>query len=245
MLGLFDERLAVSGVHRLIELAGGRGSGYEDLAHDPASGRLFVLIESLPEGPPYRACVEEYDGHYRLVTSKALDFLLEQPNKGIEGLSCVRRGGRIHLLGLCEGNRCRSGEEGRTPGGGRVQVFTEGPDQWDRVATIRLPTSVRFRDFAGIAVAGDRIAVLSQESSALWVGRLDSAEWSVVDDGTVYEFPRDDDDRPRYGHVEGVSWMAPDQIVVVSDRAKGGERHGNPRHDESIAVFTIPAPGAP
>lgn len=238
-LGLLDERLTVPGDHRRAELAGGRGTGYEDLATDAASGRLFVLIESLPEGPPYRAWVEEFDDLFRLVATKPLDFPLEQPNKGFEGLSCVRRDGRLHLLGLCEGNRCRAGAKGRKPGGGRIQVFTESPNHWRRVATIALPVSLPFRDYAGIALSGDRIAVVSQESAALWVGELDPADWSVVDDGAVHEFPRDDDGALRYGHVEGVSWLAPDQVVVVSDRAKRGERRGDRRHDESIAVFTI------
>src|SRR5439155_13694779 len=85
-LGLLDDRLATPGPHRTVTLQGGRGAGYEDLTADSASDRLFVLIESLPDGPPYRACVEEYDGRYRLVASKPLDFPLERPNKGIEGL---------------------------------------------------------------------------------------------------------------------------------------------------------------
>ena len=37
---------------------------------------------------------------------------------------------------------------------------------------IRLPETVLFEDYSGIAVAGDRIAVISQASSALWLGRL-------------------------------------------------------------------------
>lgn len=240
-LGLIDERLAVPGVHRLVELTGGRGVDYEDLAYDTVAGRLFVLIESLPDGPPFRACVEEYDARYRLVASKPLDFPLERPNKGIEGLTCVRRGEHLYLLGLCEGNRCRSGQEGRTPGGGRIQVFTEGPQAWERIDTIKLPRGVRFRDYAGIALARDHIAVVSQESSALWVGRLAREGWSVVDDGTVYDFPRDGEGRPLYDEIEGVSWLARDRVVVVSDRAKSG---GPCRraHDESIAVFTIPHP---
>ena len=83
--------------------------------------------------------------------------------------------------------------------------------------------------------------MVSQESSALWVGRLAREGWSVVDDGMVYDFPRDGEGRPLYDEIEGVSWLARDRVVVVSDRAKSG----GPRrraHDESIAVFTIPHP---
>jgi hypothetical protein len=239
-LTVLDDQLRVPGPHREVELVGGRGRQYEDLTADTATGRLFVLIESLPDGPSYRAYVEEYDAHYRLIASVPLDFPLEHPNKGIEGLSCVHRNGRTYLLGLCEGNRCRSGEAGREPGGGRIHVFAEGDRQWDRVDTIELPRDLQFRDYAGIALARDRVAVVSQESSALWVGRLDPASWSV-DDGTVHEFPRDKHGRPRYAHVEGVSWLARDQVVVVSDRGRRSERHAE--HDETVAVFALPTAG--
>jgi hypothetical protein len=238
MLGLLDDRFAVPGPHRAVTLTGGRGHDYEDLAADLATGRLFVLVEALPEGPPYRACVEEYDDRYQLVASKPLDFPLQRPNKGIEGLSCMRRDGRTYLLGLCEGNRGRAGAEGREPGDGRIQVFAESADQWDRVGTIKLPPTVRFRDYAGVAMSSDRIAVVSQESSTLWVGRLDPRHWAVLDEGTVYEFPRDKHGRPRYGELEGVSWLSPERIVVVSDRAKRGEAHRS-THDESIAIFAL------
>jgi hypothetical protein len=53
--------------HREIPLRGGRGRGYEDIAADPATRRLFVLVEALPDGPPYHSLVEEYDDRYRLV----------------------------------------------------------------------------------------------------------------------------------------------------------------------------------
>src|SRR5436309_3142375 len=79
---------------------------------------------------------------------------------------------------------------GRVPGGGRIHVFQRGPRDWDRVATIRLPETVQFTDYSGIAVAGERIAVLSQESSALWLGRLAPDGWQVTDAGVSYALPR-------------------------------------------------------
>src|SRR4051812_11360903 len=57
-----DPGLALPGPHREIPLRGGRGRGYEDVAADPATRRLFVLVEAvpndLPDGPPYHALVE-------------------------------------------------------------------------------------------------------------------------------------------------------------------------------------------
>ena len=162
-------------------------------------------------------------------------------NKGLEGLTCVHRHDRTYLLGLCEGNRCKDGEEGRRPGGGRVQVFERGRRHWDRVATIRLPASLPFEDFSSLAVAGDRLAVLSQASAALWVARLHPTGWEVAGEGAVFGFPPDADGRVVYCNVEGLSWLSPDTVVVVSDRAKRNGQDARCRaKDQSIHVFVLP-----
>ena len=216
--------------------------GYEDIAYDHAEGRFYVLVEAVPhpdEG--FMAQVAEHDDGLGHLADAWLDFPLDRPNKGLEGLTCLRRAGRSYLLGLCEGNRCRAGAEGRRPGGGRVQVFARGPRRWDRIATIRLPGSLWFEDYSSLSVAGDRVAVVSQESSALWVGRLAPSRWELADEGTVYGFPRDADGRTVYCTVEGVSWVAADQVVVVSDKAKPGSQPKRCRDkDQSIHVFALP-----
>jgi hypothetical protein len=219
----------------------GRRSGFEDIAHDPAAGRYYVLVEARARSRGFMAEVQEYDQEFRYLGRAWLEFPLESVNKGLEGLTCVHRHDRTYLLGLCEGNRCKDGEEGRRPGGGRVQVFERGRRHWDRVATIRLPASLPFEDFSSLAVAGDRLAVLSQASAALWVGRLHPTGWEVAGEGAVLGFPPDADGRVVYCNVEGVSWLSPDTVVVVSDRAK---RNGQDAHcrakDQSIHVFIIP-----
>ena len=77
----------------------------------------------------------------------------------------------------------------------------------------------------------------SQESSALWIGRLEPASWELVDHGTVYEFPRDRKGRAIYCLVEGVSWInsasGQEQFVVVSDRAKSGTGTSSSRRTSS------------
>ena len=132
-----------------------------------------------------------------------LDFPLDRPNKGLEGLTCVHREGQTYLLGLCEGNRCQGGAAGRVPGGGRIHVFQRGAHQWDRVAKIRLPETVLFEDYSGIAVSGDRIAVVSQVSSALWIGNLAPSGWEVTGAGTSYALPRDADGEHPLRHGRG------------------------------------------
>jgi hypothetical protein len=121
-------------------------------------------------------------------------------------------------------------------------VFSEGRAEWERVATIHLPASLRFIDYSGISVAGDRVAVVSQESSALWVGRLAPSSWDLLDTGTTYVFPRDEQGRIRYGTVEGVSWLGEDEVVVVSDRAKPTQPRRVRATDQSLHRFAVPGP---
>jgi hypothetical protein len=241
-IACIDPRLdrPAGGNHLIIQERGHR-SGFEDIAHDSLSGRFYVLIESLPRGRgTFMAAVQEYDANFRHTGTAWLDFPLDRPNKGLEGLACVHRDGQAYLLGLCEGNRCKGGDAGRVPGGGRIQVFRHGQRDWDRVATIRLPETVLFQDYSGIAVAGDRIAVVSQESSALWLGRLAPDSWQVTDAGTSYALPRDADGRIVYGTAEGVSWITPDQVVMVSDKAKPEQNRRCRAKDQSIHIFRIP-----
>jgi hypothetical protein len=236
---------AASGNHVIVQEKGHR-RGFEDIAHDPLSGRFYVLIESLRRGrSKFMAAVQEYDADFRYIGSSWLDFPLDRPNKGLEGLTCVHREGQTYLLALCEGNRCKGGAEGRIPGGGRIQVFRRGRRNWDRVATIRLPETVLFEDYSGITLTGDRVAVISQVSSALWLGCVRPDDWRIEGAGTVYALPRDADGNIVYGTAEGVSWIAPDQVVMVSDKAKPEHHHRIRAKDQSIHVFRIPAPPTP
>jgi len=227
--------------HMIIQERG-HCRGFEDIAYDSRYGHFYVLIESLPRGrATFMAAVQEYDANFRYTGSAWLDFPLDRPNKGLEGLTCVHRDGQTYLLGLCEGNRCKGGAEGRIPGGGRIHVFQRGRRNWERAGKIRLPETVQFVDYSGIAVTGDRIAVISQVSSALWLGHLAPDRWQVTDAGTSYALPRASDGGIVYGTAEGVSWIAPDHVVMVSDKAKPEQDHRCRAKDQSIHIFRIPA----
>jgi len=232
--------------NHVIEHDRGHRRGFEDIAYDTQNGRFYVLIESLPRGrAKFMAAVQEYDINFGYIGTAWLDFPLDRPNKGLEGLTCVHREGQTYLLGLCEGNRCQGGAAGRVPGGGRIHVFQRGRHQWHRVAKVRLPETVLFVDYSGIAVNGDRIAVVSQVSSALWVGNLAPSGWEVTGAGTSYALPRDADGGILYGTAEGVSWIAPDQVVMVSDKAKPEQDRRCRAKDQSIHIFRIPPPVSP
>jgi uncharacterized protein YjiK len=215
--------------------------GYEDLAHDELHDHYFTLSEAEPVKPKgFRARVHEYDAKLRPLGSAPLDFDLADANKGMEGLEWVERSGTGHLLALCEGNLCEGGKKGRTPGGGRIQVFRRDGKRWTHTDTIRLPRSLPFEDYSSVSVRDGRIAVLSQASSALWVGRISGKKWQV-DEGTVHRLPTDGKGRTVYGNPEGVSWVSADHVVIVSDRAKKGAENERFRaKDQSIHLFLIP-----
>ena len=97
----------------------GHRRGFEDIAYDARSGRFYVLIESLRRGrATFMAAVQEYDANFRYIGSAWLDFPLDRPNKGLEGLTCVHRDGQAYLLGLCEGNRCKEARRAASPEAG-------------------------------------------------------------------------------------------------------------------------------
>jgi hypothetical protein len=65
----------------------------------------------------------DYDDEFRYLKDRPIDFTFKSSNKDFEAVAYVRRHGKDHILALCEGNKCRSGDKGRKPGGGRVQLI--------------------------------------------------------------------------------------------------------------------------
>ena len=217
------------------------GEGYEDIAYSPRQRRYYLLIEAEkhPDGT-FKAVIEECDEEFRFKGRHWVDFAFEERNTGFEGLSAVRWRGHDYLLALCEGNRCRAGKKGLRPGGGRIQVLRRSGMVWRPVATIKLPRGVRFRDYSALAIRGERIAVTSQQSSRLWLGTLRRSDWTIAGAGRSYDFPRTRKGKRLYSTVEGISWLADDTFVAVSDLAK--EQHP-PRcepKDQSIHIFRLP-----
>jgi hypothetical protein len=235
-----EDLSARSPANRLLSASlGGAGRDTEDITFDPVSGHFFVLSEAAQHGSKLLGKVYEHGLDGTPLGHAFLDLTLETRNKGLEGLGCVVRDGEVFLLGLCEGNRCKAGKAGRRPGGGRIHAFRREPLVWTHEATIRLPKDLDFVDYASVAVRGDHIAVVSQTSSALWIGTLATTGFAVEESGTIYEFPRDADHRVVYGTVEGVSWLTDDRLVMVSDRAEGNTPAR--AKERSLHVFHLPS----
>ena len=219
-----------------------QGEGYEDVAHSARLRRFYLLIEARkhPDGS-YKAVIEEYDDGWRLKARCWVDVPFQTKNRGFEGLAVVA--GRVgeHLLALCEGNSGLAGRKGRTPGGGRMHVLEKSGRTWRSVAIVALPPELDFEDYSAVAVRGRTLAIVSQTSGRLWVGTLRRSDWTIVDDGRTYELPRTEKGRRLYCTIEGVDWLAPRTLVMVSDLRKAGYPDRCARTDQSIHVFRLPA----
>ncbi len=215
--------------------------GYEGITFNDAKGRYYLLVESRKQkSGKYRAELFEYDGSLSFIKSRPLDFEFESENKGFEAVCHVRREGKDYVLGLCEGNKCKSGKAGRIPGNGRVQLFAKKKKKWEHCNTINLPQSVMFRDYSGMTIDEYRVAVVSQEDSLLWIGVFEEDSWDWRDEGQTYSFPRTDDGDILYANVEGVAWLTRSRLVAVSDRKKSDQAEAFEEKDQSIHVFDLP-----
>jgi hypothetical protein len=247
---VFDDRAQIACLARDLQPGSENGllgttrenCGYEGIAFNAVKQRFYLLIEARKHSKDcYQALVVEYDNEFSYVKARPANFTFKSNNKGFEAIAHVRRGGTDYLLAMCEGNKCKCGAKGREPGGGRIQVFEKSKKSWLHTATIALPDSVQFIDYSGMSLDGGRVAIVSQESSMLWVGQFDEESWSWHDEGQLYEFPRFDDGAVQYGNIEGVAWITPTRVVTVSDRRKKSSQPDKrlSAKDESVHIFEI------
>jgi len=209
------------------------GAGFEDIAADARLGSTFGLIESVEDfDGVLRGFIAEYDRSGRLRHCSRLPATFQKANKGFEGLAHARHNGREYLYALREANfRASNGRRGR------IDVYVRGAKRaWKQSHWIQLPDEARFKDYSALAFRSGQLAIVSQESARLWVGRLDQQTRTVIpDSGVVYRFPR-----RRYGNVEGIDWLSEDTLIAVSDRRKKGQPAKCCDTDQSIHVFRIP-----
>jgi hypothetical protein len=218
--------------------------GFEGITYNSVKGRYYLLVEARKHAKGcYKAGIVEYDEDFNYVKQRPADFTFNSNNKGFEAIAHVQRGGKDFLLALCEGNLCKCGAKGRTPGGGRVQLFEKKRKCWRHVRAIQLPAHLPFADYSGMSADDGRVAIVSQVNSMLWVGQFDEAAWTWRDDGRIYEFPRSENGSIQYGNIEGVGWITPTRIVAVSDRRKKKQQpdDGLTEKDQSIHIFDLPA----
>jgi len=161
-------------------------------------------------------------------------------NQGFEGMAWLRVGATEYLLALCENNDCAGDDAPR--GRGRLHLLALQDGTWMTTLVLELPHDVTFANYSDLALfdAGEgmyRVAVLSRKSSALWLGTLTTDPWSLLGPGTFYGFPREDGD-VRYCSLEGVTFLGPRSLALVSDASNGDKPCSS--EDESIHLFELP-----
>ncbi len=211
--------------------------GFEDITYNDRLQRYYTLVEARRH-PCGDFCpqIEEYTDGFDHLETCWVNVTFKKKNKGLEGIVYVKRNGSDYVLGLCEGNRCGQDDDVPKEGGGRIHVLYKQNGAWESIDEIKLPPSLRFADYASLALRGDRLAVLSQKSAQLWIGRLAPDGWKIVGDGALYAFSDDD---KAYCNLEGIAWLDDTSFVVVSDRAKDKDSKCAKR-DQSIHIFKLP-----
>ena len=215
--------------------------GFEGITYNPLKREFYLIEESLKHKGEWNARLSVMDKDFSLKSKKRwLDYAFESDNKGFEGLAFLTKNDTTYLLALCEGNACKAGREGKEVGDGTIQVFEKKKKTWKRVRSISLPKTLKLIDYSGFDISADNtLAVSSQESSAIWIGKLDVDTWKVVDSGKVYGFPKNKKGKTTYCNIEGVSWISKNHLVVVSDAKKKSQPNACKKKEQSIHIVSL------
>ena len=202
------------------------------------SGGLFVARETRGAADP-RGGIVELDSSGARLADEPTDVTFADPNRGFEGLVHLRVGTEDLLLALCEGNACNDGKKGN----GRLDVLARDGGTWKSREVLTLPPSADFDDYSDLAIRaieGDTytLAVLSQQSSAVWIGTLGTAPFALSAGGTRYDLPRTSSGKITYCNAEGLAFVDAKLLAIASDKTdEGGDCKD---HDEALALFALP-----
>ncbi|KAI3426207.1 hypothetical protein D9Q98_008584 [Chlorella vulgaris] len=258
-IGYFDSRFQFRDPENKLVGDWGEDSQFEGIAYAPETDTFLLLHEAVSD-PDDEGVFKPYVQHvkiakdlnsYEVLKKCKIDFELTHENKGFESIVYLLTSSGAYLLGLCEGNYCKGGSEGKEPGNGRIIIsqYKEWSDEngggcvWEPVKTVNVPSSAYFADYSDMAYNYEtqKLAVLSQEDSALWVGDFvaDKLEFAS-EEGPTFYLPRDDHCRIKYCNAEGISWIDHYRVVVASDRAKSTQPFWCDQLDQSIHLFSMP-----
>lgn len=215
--------------------------GYVDITFAEGNHQFLILTKPKKDkGGFQRPKINEYTTDLQFLDADWVDYRLEGNDRRLDGLALVHYDGQDFCLGLCEGNKCKSGWKGRKPGGGRIHVFQNEGTIWSHQETIKLPKGLQFVDYKAMAIHERKVAIVSQVMSAIWVGHFQESGWDFVDDGAIYLFPKNKNGKTDYCNIEGVDWSYNNELVVVSNRKRWGQNKRCQDMDQSIHIFKLP-----
>ena len=187
------------------------------------------------------------------------EFEFEGDSKGFEGAISVHdeADDSLVILGLCEGNHCSESRK-NDRGHGKIvmmkkAILDDGSCQWKTIGTIHVPKTAFFKDYSAMTMdKNGRVAISSQEDSAIWIGQMKGisadgkADISALefdeDIGHIYQFPKNDQCATVYCNIEGIHWINDEMLIAVSDKMKGKGKQDFRcfEKDQSVHVFVLP-----
>lgn len=254
-IGRIEERFTFRDPDNILLGHLGEDSQFEGLSYDDKTGHFYVVEEVVEQGDTHLHPVaqeirmDEKRQTYDIIERCPIHFQLSHQNKGFEGIHFYRDPkdpDREFLIGLCEGNWCKGGRRGREVGNGRLVVSSFYKNStgcgWDVVKVVNIPPVAAFQDYSGIDFRDDRVAIISQEDSAMYVGYFDfeALDFTLRDEERIYHFPRDNHCDMIYCNVEGVAWLDDFRVIIASDKAKSTQPYRCTPHDQSIGIFALP-----
>jgi len=221
----------------------GKTTGYQDVTYDGRGQRFLALTEATKQGDSSNLPrINQFNTDLGYIEGRFIDYDVKGNDRILRGIAAIWRADQLSILAICKDNNCRGGKEGQTPGGGQIHVFQPEAGMWGRKESIRLPKDLPFRDFVSLEVRGNRLVILSQASSAIWIGTLQDSGWGFIDDGIIYDLPLGKKDKVRYCSVEGIAWVDDNRVAVISDRQHSRRPNKScAKRDQSIHVFELPA----
>jgi len=231
-------------------------SGYEAIFYHNAT--FYVMRESiLHNESAYHAIIEELElndegNDYIIKEQCSCEFEFEGGSKGFEGASGFEgTDGEFYVIGLCEGNHCSETRKGHK-GNGQMILMKKDNCIWKTIKTINIPKTADFTDYSDISIRPDgKVALTTQEDSAVWIGQLLGVTDGMLDPNAVefdnevhkvYSFPKSNICQTVYCNIEGVEFINDDMLMFVSDKMK---KHGKQpfqclEKDQSIHAFILP-----
>jgi len=215
-------------------------TGYEGLAK--TSTELFAAVEVQLVGGLYKGSILSFNYNLQATAFRTVDYSFTSDNKGFEGITVVTVGTTTNLLALCEGNYCDGGDRGKLKGHGRILRLNLNTalQQWQVVQTIEVPDVAWFEDYSDIDYnpATNQVAIVSQNTAALWVGTLDVGSWTLST-GDAYEFPLNSG-KVEWCTVEGVAWKQDGTLVVTTDKYSSDLPTRCEKRGSTVAIFSLP-----
>ncbi len=262
-LAVFDSSMSVARFDDSFEFRGPGNvligeremeSQFEGISpYDTERNQWLLLAEAVPgdgDGQWYpEVTLAQFhageDSSYDVVERCRVDFPLTHENKGFESIIYLPE--KELLLGLCEGNWCEGGKRGRDKGHGKIVVSQltrdEGGCSWEVVDMLDVPRVADFLDYSAMAIREGKMAVLSQEDAAVAIVDfdVDALKFGEEAAGVVMHLPRDVGCNVVFCNAEGFAFIDADRFMIVSDKAKSKQDVACLRHDQSVAIFSVPS----